>query len=551
MKKRIVMAGLLASIMLLSACNSGNNNSANSSPEAGASGEASSGASSGAPSEAPKEPITLTLFDKNVGDPFTNPVAEEITKRTGVFIEIQQPTGNPDEKLNLMLVSGDLPDIALIDRREATLNKYIAGGALIPLNDLIDQYAPNIKARYGDVLSKSVYEDGKNYYLNNWYGLDPNPNWAINMRMDILEEFGYGERAKAGDSFTQEEFLDLLRKFKAKYPSVDGNPSIPMTVNADHMPTIVGSFKAMYGMKNYYEHDGKLEFIVKDPRYLEMIKFINTLYTEGLLDREWGINKAQNYAQKTASGRVFATAGGVVNEANTAFRAELGEDTNKLFYAFKVTAPGVDPNQTTFGPRSSLGWDGVGITVANKHPVETIKFLDFLASEEGQYLLMWGKEGMNWNMENGVHVPTQEALDAISKDWAAFSKTTGARKWTWMIRNGLGEDGTAYDLIFGYHKDNVNQHALKSMEGSTWDTALYDDLGPKAGTPDALSEQKIKDIIDSSFSGMVYAESPAEIDGMYTKMLAELDANNASKIEGIYTENYKARVELYNAAEKK
>ena len=177
-----------------------------------------------------------------------------------MFIEIQQPTGNPDEKLNLMLVSGDLPDIALIDRREATLNKYIAGGALIPLNDLIDEYAPNIKKRYGDVLSKSVYEDGKNYYLNNWYGLDPDPNWAINMRMDVLEEFGYGERAKAGDSFTQDEFLDLLRKFKAKYPDVDGKPSIPMTVNADQMPAIIGSFKAMYGMKTYYEHDGRLEF---------------------------------------------------------------------------------------------------------------------------------------------------------------------------------------------------------------------------------------------------------------------------------------------------
>lgn len=537
MRKRIVVALLLACTMLWSACSPGNKS-------------ADENLSKGGETSSPeKKPITLTLFDKNVGDPFTNPVAQEITERTGVFIEIQQPTGNPDEKLNLMLVSGDLPDIVLIDRREATLNKYIAGGALIPLNDLIEKHAPNIKERYGDVLSKSVYEDGKNYYLNNWYGLDPDPNWAINMRMDILEEFGYGERAMAGDSFTQEEFLDLLRQFKAKYPTVDGNPSIPMTVNADHMPTIIGTFKAMYGMKNYYEKDGRLEFIVRDPRYLEMVKFINTLYTEGLLDREWGINKAQNYAQKTASGRVFATAGGIVNEANSAFRAEYGEDTNKLFYAFKVTAPGVKPEDTTYGPRSSLGWDGVGITTANKHPVETIKFLDFLASEDGQYLLMWGKEGMNWNMENGVHVPTQEALDAISADWAEFSKRTGARKWTWMIRNGLGEDGTPYDLIFRYNRDNVNQHALKSMEGSTWDTALYDDLGPKAGTPDALSEQKIKDIIDSSFSNMVYANSHDEIDDMYAKMIADLEANNASKIEDIYTANYKVRMDLYNTAE--
>ncbi|NBD26551.1 extracellular solute-binding protein [Paenibacillus glycinis] len=549
MKKRFVLTAALASILLLSACSSGNKNSdVNSTKDEATNSKATNGK---ATNDTPKKPITLTLFDKNVGDPFTNPVAQEITDRTGVFIEIQQPTGNPDEKLNLMLVSGDLPDIALIDRREATLNKYIAAGALIPLNDLIEEYAPNIKKRYGDVLSKSVYEDGKNYYLNNWYGLDPDPNWAINMRMDILEEFGYGERAAAGDSFTQDEFLDLLRKFKAKYPEVDGKPSIPMTVSADHMPTIIGSFKAMYGMKTYYEHDGRLEFDVRDPQYLAMIRFINTLYSEGLLDREWGINKAQNYAQKTASGRVFATAGGIVNEANSAFRTQYGEDTHQLFYGFKVTAPGVDPNKTTYGPRSSLGWDGVGITKANKHPVETIKFLDFLASEEGQYLLMWGKEGMNWNMENGVHVPTQEALDAISKDWAAFSKSTGARKWTWMIRNGLGEDGTPYDLMFRYKRDNVNQHALKSMAGSTWDTALYDDLGPKSGTPDALNEQKIKDIIDTGFSNMVYAQSHDEIDGMYAKMIAEIEANDAVKIEGIYTENYKARLALYNAAEQK
>lgn len=537
MRKKSFLAGILACSILLSACGAGGSSSA-----AQPQGDDGSGA-------APAEPITLTLFDKNVGDAFTNPVAEEITKRTGVFVEVQQPTGNPDEKLNLMLVSGDLPDVVLIDRREATLNKYITGGALIPLNDLIDQYAPNIKERYGDVLSKSVYKDGKNYYLNNWYGLDPDPNWAINMRMDVLEEFGYGERARAGDSFTQEEFLDLLRKFKETYPQVDGAPCIPMTVNADHMPTIIGTFKAMYGMKTYYEHDGRIEFDARDPRYLGMVKFINQLYTEGLLDREWGINKAQNYEQKTTSGRVFATAGGIVNEANTAFRAQYGEDTDKLFYAFKVTAPGVAPEDTTYGPRSSLGWDGVGITVANEHPVETIKFLDFLASEEGQYLLMWGPEGQTWNYENGVHVPTQEALDAMTKDWAAFSKETGARKWTWMIRNGLGDDGTPYDLIFRYNRDNVNQHAMTSMAGSTWDTALYDDLGPTAGTPDALSEQKIKDIMDRGFAEMVYAESPEEIDALYTAMLAEMEANNAAHIEDIYTENYQARMELYNAAE--
>lgn len=499
--------------------------------------------------ETSKEPITLTLFDKNTGDAFTNPVSLEIVKRTGISIEVQQPTGNPDEKLNLMLSSGDLPDIVLIDRRVPTLNRYIEAGALIPLNDLIEQYAPNLYERYGDVLAKSAYKDGKNYYFNNWYGVDPDPNWAFNMRMDILEEFGYGERAKAAEPFTQEEFLDLLRKFKEKYPGDALNPGIPLTVNADYLPAIVGTFKAMYGLKNYYEHDGVMEFLVRDPKYLDMMKFMNTLYTEGLLDSEWGITNATLYTSKIMSGRVFAVPGGNVSDANAHFRETEGSDTNKLFYMFKVTAPGVEPNETTYGPRSSLGWDGVGITVKNKFPVETIKFLDFLASEEGQYLLMWGLEGVNWNMVDGVHTPTQETLDAIRKDWAAFSKESGVRKWTWMIRNGLGEDGTPYDLIFRYNRDEVNLHGLKSMAGANWDTALYDDIGPRAGTIEALAEQKIKDLIDSSFAAMVNAASHEEVEKLYADLIKQMDDNDAAKVEKIYTENYNARKLLYDQAE--
>jgi len=162
---------------------------------------------------------------------------------------------------------------------------------------------------------------------------------------------------------------------------------------------------------------------------------------------------------------------------------------------------------------------------------------------------MWGLEGEQWNYENNVHTPTRETLDAIHEDWAEFSKETGVRKWTWMIRNGFGEDGTPYDLMFRYERDNVNEHALISMAGSTWDTALYENIGPVEGTLDALSEQKIKDIIDTAFTEMVYAAGPDEIDVIYANMITNMDANNAESIEEIYTENYTERKKLYDTAE--
>ena len=537
----LLLAGILTISCLTAGCgnNSGNGGE---SPSAGNGDSQAAATETGKADEAASgEVITLTFFDKNTGDAFDNPVAQAITEKTGIKIEVQQPTGNPEEKLNLMLASGDLPDIVLMDRRSDIVNKYIAAGALVPLNDLIDQYGADIQEMYGDILNKSRYEDGKNYYLNNWYGLDPDPDRAFCIRMDVLKELGYGEKAEKGEAFTQDEFRDILNRFKETYKDADGQSAIPLTSNADYMPSVLSTFKAMYGMKNYYEKDGKLYFDVRDPDYLEMVKYMNGLYRDGLLDKEWAVNKEQIFTQKAGSGRVAATVG-LSSDGNRLLKEDNGEDTDKQFYMFKVVADGVDPDKTTFSPRSSLGWDAIGITVKNEHPVETIKFMNFLASEEGQYLLMWGIEGKDG--EDGKHVPRPETLQGFKDDWNTFAKETGIRKWTWFIKNGYGSDGTPYDLATKYERDAVSTHALTSMANSTWDTAPYDYIGPAAGTPEALSEQKIKDIIDTAFTNMVYADSEEQVVSLYDAMISEIDANQASAIEAVYTEKYNEQLAL-------
>ncbi len=489
------------------------------------------------------EPITLTFFDKNTSDSFGNPVAKKITEKTGINIEILQPTGNPEEKLSLMLTSGDLPDVVLMDRRSDTVNKYIAAGALVQLNDLIDKFGPDITKMYGDVLTKSRYTDGKNYYLNNWYGIDPDPDRGINMRMDLLEKLGYGEKAAKGDYFTQDEFIKILTAFKEKYSTAD-KPAIPFTINGEYMETVMSTFRGMYGMKTYYEDGGKILLSVRDPHYLEMVKFINQLYLNGLLDKEWAVNKDDIFKQKLSSGQVIACNGGLPSDVNGIFLEDEGKDTNKQFYMFKVVAPGIDPDKTTFSPRSSLGWDAIGITAKNQHPEETMKLFNYLSSEEGQYLLMWGLEGDHWNMVDGKHQPKPEVLSGFKDNWAEFSKSTGIRKWTWFIKNGYGSDGTPYDVT-KYDVDKITQQARISMANSTWDTAPYDNIGPAGGTPEALIEQKLKDIMDSGFSKMVYAKSSAEVDAEYKKMLDGLAANKANIVEDIYTKNYQAQLALW------
>ncbi|WP_236703643.1 extracellular solute-binding protein, partial [Paenibacillus xylanivorans] len=290
-------------------------------------------------------PIKLTWFDKNTGDAFTNPVAKAITEKTGVTIEVQQPTGNSTEKLNLMLASNDLPDVVMLDRGSDIMNKYIASGAVIPLNDLIDKYGPNIKKMYGDTLKKTRAEDGNNYYLSNWYGLEKYPVFGFFMRMDIMKELGVGDKVNNGEPFTAEEFENLLVKFKEKYPTIDGKPAIPMTLNGENIGSVTGTLKGMFGMMPYYEENGELKKDIRDPKYLQMVEFLNSLYRKGLLDKEWATLKTKQFEQKLSAGNVFATGEALwnVGNANTVLRSDAKDPATQdehQFYQYKVLAPG-------------------------------------------------------------------------------------------------------------------------------------------------------------------------------------------------------------------
>lgn len=542
MKKRRIATGMIAASLiagLLAGCGGNGDKGGNE----GAASPAGSQQPSASGSQEAGKPITITFFDQNRGDPFDDPVAQEIMKRTGVKVQIQQPTGNPQEKLSLMLASGDMPDVILMTRSGDIINKYIAAGAIIPLNDLIDQYGPDVKEQYGDILARTRHTDGKNYYLSNWYGMDPTPVFGMNIRKDLLKELA-PDKAEGGQPFTTDEFEQLLKDFKAKYPTIDGKPAVPMTFTAENTGALFGTFKGMWGMKTYYEDGGSLKFDVKDPKYLEMLLYMNKLYREGLIESDWPVNKNQTWEQKLSNGIVFATPGAYwdVGNANNALKKAGGIE--RQLYSYKVVAPGVDPAKTTFGPRNPLGWDGIAISKNNEHPVETMKFINFLASEEGQYLLMWGLEGQSWDLKDGKHTPREDVLKQLKDDWAGTTKKMGISKWTWFVKNGNGSDGTPLG-IGAFNRGEIDEMAIKNLSDSVWDTSPYDNLGPEGGTPESLSYQKVQDIMKQSLTKIVIAGSEADAKKFYDDMLAQMKTAGDEKLEAIITDNYKKRLESW------
>ena len=171
-----------------------------------------------------EEPVTISFFDKNSGvRTFTDPVAKELEKRTGIKLDLISPSGNPGEKLSLMLAGLNYPDIILMDRGSDIVNQYIEANALVNLSEYLDQM-PNVVAMYGDTLNKTRYTDGNNYYLSNWYGYDPDPVNGFICRYDYMIELVGQERADSDEPFTWSEFKALLQKFKDTIPGAHQSP---------------------------------------------------------------------------------------------------------------------------------------------------------------------------------------------------------------------------------------------------------------------------------------------------------------------------------------
>lgn len=117
--------------------------------ESGDSGEAAeSGAASG-------EVIELTFFnaDANQDDPWTDPVAEAITAKTGVKLKTTRPVGGNDESeaVALMIAEQNYPDIIFA---KGSAGNLIDAEAMMDMTDLIEEYGPNIKKLYGEEFEK-------------------------------------------------------------------------------------------------------------------------------------------------------------------------------------------------------------------------------------------------------------------------------------------------------------------------------------------------------------------------------------------------------------
>lgn len=338
------------------------------------------------------------------------PVAKKLTEMTNIKLNgVASKSGtNSMELFNLMLVSGDLPDIVGGDRLKDSFNQYGMEGAFIALNDLIDEHAPNIKAfleANPSIKAAMTSADGNIYHIP--YLPDGVPGRGYYIRQDWLDKLGLEVPT------TVDELYDVLVAFRDKDPNGNGEKDEVGFFNRH--PEEVYRLVTLFGGRST-GGEGYLDFVyegeVWHPFTTEEFKKgmieVAKWYDEGLIDKEIFTRKSK--ARDVLLGN---NQGGFTHDwfASTAgYNDKLKDDIPG--FAFFPILPPADPNGRVMEEhgRAAIKPDGWAITVANEHPVESIKLFDFYFTEAGRNLANYGVEGEKWNMVDGKPTFTDEAL---------------------------------------------------------------------------------------------------------------------------------------------
>lgn len=349
---------------------------------------------------------------------------------------------DPDGKLNLMMSSGDMPDMIITDRG-AIHNKVARAGMLVDLETLMYDgcsFAEDIPESVRNMLKV----DGKLYGIPNWArsgATGGNYQWMVNKA--VYEELG---------SPSLKTFEDLHAFAKAAkdagLTSYNGQEIIPFYTQTDNGYEVYRSFYRSLGMPNtvdnlayYTEEDGKIDFCLNSENFVKALSMANDWYAEGLFPAEVFTDSADQLVEKVTNGRPallwYDYSQDNTNNFRRITREQSGDATDWLVIGYDVEAggmqfPGAEGVEVTYGDQAGgVGWNVNCITTAAENPQRIFDVFTYMLTPEGSLYMQYGPEG--GTMLESVDTSGDLPMPVLKKPVSDFTsdETNAAGAWFW------------------------------------------------------------------------------------------------------------------------
>lgn len=457
-----------------------------------------------------------------------------ITKKTGVTVNILTPTGSESEKMNTMIASGDVPDVIMANVWDKETQSLIAAGLVQPLNKLADEYDKS----FYDIVAPSqigwfTKPDGNIYDYPNFANAYEKVMQQIETQPEVAKLYG-GDRCLAvrkdmyealgSPDMTQPEgFLAGLQAAKDMFPTVDGQPLIP--INFAEMSE-TGSQLLNDGISwlanvPAYTADGKMNDMVNDPEYLRWLKTLRKANEMGLISKDIFIDKRAQIEEKTLGGRYFISAMGKSDIAgnNDTLYSDLGGKDTGIYYVPLDAMRNSKADDPAIRAKIMLdGWMNSYITTKAKDTARTFRFLNYMMGPEGQHDANYGEEGVAWDYVDGVETFKPFVFDgSMSGDDLAKNYAVNGNNWLWWnsdIMNTFPIPESPFSP-----RELFEEYAAKYIVFQP----EFSGITLEAGSAEAQARSNIDVEWGTTVTKLVMAESDAEFD----QILADFNTKRA------------------------
>lgn len=412
-----------------------------------------------------------------------------------------------------MIAGNQLPDMLTLDRNDPAIQTMIDAGMLWSLDELIDEYAPLMREILPEeIMTNYKSSDGKTYQFTTWiqgkewqeaarkYNQLIGTNqymWSI--RKDYYEEIGSPEIK------TTEDFISVLDQIKEKHPDKIGFYPADGSMSSDYFANYadfnnVGVQLGLSGNKQLI--DGKIQWSARDPKFLETVEFMNTLYKKGLLTKEPFIDSKDVAKAKIEKGDVISYSWTVSDGEKVP-----GDNPNTSY----MILPPLDTYEQT---RTGAGWLATVITKNCKDPERAIRFLEYLASAEGHQDVSWGiygdsysgdvVTGPHWQLKDGKPTMIPEYVTDKKADWGGVASKNGLGEY-WIACNEL-----LWNLPW-WDSSDEKMATINEMFGSK---VVYkpelEISDPDPASPEGIIKQKVGSLLQQYSVKMIFAEDPID-----------------------------------------
>jgi putative aldouronate transport system substrate-binding protein len=404
--------------------------------------------------------VTLDVFAPQGAE--TNLATNEFTKKMNQKFNItfkwQTSTfdaGPAREKRQISLASGDYPDaymlIPWVDQFTPTeLLKLGNQGVVVPLNQLIDQYAPNIKKALDaepEWKAMATAPDGKIYGMPQWVDCyHCSYQGKLWMNSTWLKKLGL-EQPK-----TTEDMVKVLRAFKTQDPNGNGKADeIPLTgsVRSLLIPYFMNAFiydpqgASGYNNSTLVLNDGKVDVQANKDGWREGLKYLNSLYKEGLIDKGAFTQNPDALTQQGDGGKVPMLGAATVLHLGEALSIGAADGRDKQYDAVPPLTGPQGVNHTGYNFPSAPGATFVLTNKATQEEqIQAIKLLDYIFTDEGQINGQFGGEGKSWTkpqpgdvaLDKSLkptfkQIPQKPGATPLNDDWTAMAQYNNTEKF--------------------------------------------------------------------------------------------------------------------------